>query len=68
MAIEESMIPVLLGIVESNTLLQVGARFDCLTKPKQGFPQCPVAWAQECRVVLRLGQSEELLSHNACLP
>jgi hypothetical protein len=67
MAVAETMSTVLLHVVESNALLQMGAGFAQLPQPQERFPKHPVGGDQQRRVVLVVGQGEELLAHVACL-
>jgi hypothetical protein len=51
----------LLGVVERDALLQVGARRDHLALPEQTHPERKMGFEEERRVVDSLGQAEALL-------
>jgi hypothetical protein len=56
---------VLLGVVEGDALLQVGAGSGQFTLPKYGLAHSPMRWQKESRVLLALGKTEELLGELA---
>jgi hypothetical protein len=64
--IEEGLRTVLLGVVEGDTLLQVGSGRGQLSQEKQDAPQPPVGLHEECWVLRTVGQLEELLSQLMC--
>ncbi len=58
----------LLGIVESNALLQVFTSGRELSQPYQGVPEHTVGHQKELHPSYTLGQGKELLSQLACRP
>src|SRR5215510_1048153 len=67
MTVAQAMGPVLLRVVESNALLQMGAGGAKLSQPEQRFPQHPMGGDQQRRIVLAVRQGKELFTHVASL-
>ncbi len=65
-SIQKDVGAMLLGIVESNALLQVCTGDSELSQPYQGIPQHIVGHQQEFHLSYTLGQGQELLSQLAC--